>query len=115
MGTLGFGIIVYIVFNEATELTGGPSGFTGIPKLSVAGKVFASDREYYYVVWGAAILLFLRRRTSSCRAMGRALRAIHTSRDRRLGGGGRHAAVQIFVFVLSAFYAAIAGRSTRTT
>ncbi len=35
MGTLGFGIIVFIVFNEATGLTGGPSGFTGIPKLKL--------------------------------------------------------------------------------
>ena len=36
MGTLGFGVIVYIVLNEATGLTGGPSGLTGIPKLTIA-------------------------------------------------------------------------------
>src|SRR5512133_973746 len=28
MATLGLGIIVYIVFNEATDLTGGPSGLS---------------------------------------------------------------------------------------
>ena len=42
-----------------TGLTGGPSGLTGIPKLALAGVVIASDRDFYYVVWGAALLLFL--------------------------------------------------------
>src|SRR5512137_734454 len=37
MATLGFGIIVYIVFNETVEITGGPSGFTGIPTLKLGG------------------------------------------------------------------------------
>jgi len=31
MATLGMGIIVYIVFNEWVELTGGPSGFPAFP------------------------------------------------------------------------------------
>ena len=94
MGTLGFGIIVYIVFNEATALTGGPSGFTGIPKLSVAGKVFSSDREYYYVVWGTVLLLFALSQNLVRSGMGRALRAIHTSETAAVGAGGRHAAIQ---------------------
>ncbi|MBU4447201.1 MAG: branched-chain amino acid ABC transporter permease, partial [Proteobacteria bacterium] len=33
MATLGFGIIVYIILNEADGLTGGPSGLSGIPSL----------------------------------------------------------------------------------
>src|SRR5512139_3742051 len=57
MGTLGFGIIVYIVLNEATDLTGGPSGLTGIPKLGIAGILIASDLVFYYVVWGVVLLL----------------------------------------------------------
>ena len=35
MATLGFGVIVSIVFNEAVDLTGGPSGFVGIPRLEI--------------------------------------------------------------------------------
>jgi branched-chain amino acid transport system permease protein len=31
MATLGFGIIVYIIFNQTQEWTGGPSGLSGIP------------------------------------------------------------------------------------
>jgi len=109
MGTLGFGIIVYIVFNEATELTGGPSGFTGIPKLSIAGMVFSSDRGYYYVVWGTVLLLFALSQNLVRSRMGRALRAIHTSETAASVLGVDTQRYKIFVFVLSAFYAAVAG------
>ena len=37
MATLAFGIIVYIVFNEEIEWTGGPDGMSGIPGLSMFG------------------------------------------------------------------------------
>jgi branched-chain amino acid transport system permease protein len=109
MGTLGFGIIVFIVFNEATAVTGGPSGFTGIPKLSIGGKVFSSDREYYYVVWGAVLLLFALSQNLVRSRMGRALRAIHTSETAAAVLGVDTGRYKIFVFVLSAFYAAVAG------
>jgi len=47
MATLGLGIIIYIVFNEAIDFTGGPSGFSGIPNLSIAGFVFDTDLKNY--------------------------------------------------------------------
>jgi len=109
MGTLGFGIIVYIVFNEATALTGGPSGFTGIPKLSIAGEVVSSDLEYYYVVWATVLLLFALSQNLVRSRMGRALRAIHTSETAASVLGVDTNRYKIFVFVLSAFYAAVAG------
>ena len=37
MATLAFGIIVYLVFVELKDLTGGPSGLAGIPRLAVGG------------------------------------------------------------------------------
>ncbi|MGZ6291293.1 MAG: ABC transporter permease subunit, partial [Syntrophales bacterium] len=37
MATLGMGIIVYIIFNETVDITGGPSGLPGIPNLSICG------------------------------------------------------------------------------
>jgi branched-chain amino acid transport system permease protein len=109
MGTLGFGIIVYIVFNEATAVTGGPSGFTGIPRLSAGGKVVSSDRDYYYVVWGAVLLLFALAQNLVRSRVGRALRAIHTSESAAAVLGVDTGRYKTFVFVLSAFYAAVAG------
>ena len=37
MATLAFGIIIYIIFNEEIEWTGGPDGMSGIPGLSLFG------------------------------------------------------------------------------
>jgi branched-chain amino acid transport system permease protein len=109
MGTLGFGLIVYIVLNEATGLTGGPSGFSGIPKLAVLGRVAASDRAYYYVVWATLLLLFLLAQNLVRSRLGRALRAIHTSETAAAVLGVDTERYKIGVFILSAFYAAVAG------
>ncbi len=109
MGTLGFGIIVYIVLNEATALTGGPSGFPGIPRLGALGAVVASDRAYYYVVWGAVLVLFVLAQNLVRSRVGRALRAIHTSEAAAGVLGVDTGRYKLFVFVLSAFYAGVAG------
>jgi branched-chain amino acid transport system permease protein len=109
MGTLGFGIIVYIVLNEATDLTGGPSGLTGIPKLSVAGISVGSDHAFYYAVWGVALVLFLLAQNLVRSRLGRALRAIHTSETAAAVLGVDTERYKIGVFILSALYAAVAG------
>ena len=109
MGTLGFGVIVYIVLNEATGLTGGPSGLTGIPKLTIAGFPVATDLGFYYVVWGTALLLFLLAQNLVRSRLGRALRAIHTSETAAAVLGVDTERYKIGVFILSALYAAVAG------
>jgi branched-chain amino acid transport system permease protein len=109
MGTLGFGIIVYIVLNEATDLTGGPSGLTGIPRLGVAGISLVSDRAFYYAVWGTLLFLFLLAQNLVRSRLGRALRAIHTSETAAAVLGVDTERYKIGVFILSALYAAVAG------
>jgi len=109
MATLGFGVIVYIFFNETIGLTGGPSGFTGIPRLHVLGYTFTSDRSYYYLVslvLAGVVLLSLNIIHSR---IGRALRAIHTSETAAQNAGIDVAKYKIFVFVLSALFAGLAG------
>jgi branched-chain amino acid transport system permease protein len=109
MATLGFGVIVYIFFNETIDLTGGPSGFTGVPRLSIAGYTFASDISYYYlvsVVLAVVVLLSLNLIGSR---IGRALRALHTSETASQIAGIDIARYKIFVFVLSALFAGLAG------
>ncbi len=109
MATLGFGIIVYIVFNETIELTGGPSGFVGIPRLSLFGYSFDSDLSYYYlVVFVLAIVLMFSLNLIRSR-IGRALRAIHTSEKAAQISGIDIARYKLFIFVLSAILAGIAG------
>jgi branched-chain amino acid transport system permease protein len=109
MGTLGFGLIVYIVLNEATAVTGGPSGLTNIPRLSLFGHTVASDLEFYYVVWGVALFLFILAQNLVRSRLGRALRAIHTSEAAAGILGVDTARYKAGVFILSAGYAAVAG------
>lgn len=109
MATLGFGIIVSIVFNEAVDVTGGPSGFVGIPRLALFGYAFASDLSYYCLV---AAMLWLTTLVSTRvinSRTGRALRAIHVSESAAETMGIDIAKHKRFVFVLSAVYAGIAG------
>jgi branched-chain amino acid transport system permease protein len=109
MATLGFGIIVYIVFNETVKITGGPSGLPGIPNLTLGGIVFDNDLKNYYLIWFASILTMLLCLNLSHSRIGRALRAIHDSEvaARVLGVNVRLLKVQ--VFAISAVISALAG------
>ena len=109
MATLGFGIIVYIFFNETVELTGGPSGFVGIPRLELFGIRFWTDLSYYYLIAGVLVVLMLVSLNLIHSRIGRALRAIHTSEKAAQAAGIDIARYKLFVFVLSAEYAALAG------
>ena len=109
MATLGWGIIVYIVFNELREVTGGPSGLTGIPNLSLFGWPLNTDVRYYYLVWAFALaVIFLSRNIVDSR-VGRALRAIHGSESAAAALGVNTARYKLAVFTLSAVYASLAG------
>lgn len=109
MATLGMGIIVYIVFNETVEVTGGPSGLSGIPNLSIFGFVFNSDTANYYLVWAFTVMTILLSVNLSASRIGRALRAIHDSEvaARILGVNVRLLKVQIFT--ISGILSAVAG------
>ncbi len=109
MATLGLGIIAYIVFNEAVELTGGPSGLSGIPNLSLGSIVFDSDIKNYYLIWSFTLITILLSLNLAHSRIGRALRAIHDSEvaARVMGVNARLLKVQIFA--LSAFISTIAG------
>ncbi len=109
MATLGFGIIVYIIFNETVDWTGGPSGLSGIPNLRLGPFVFDNDRNNYYLVWMMTLGVMLLSINLSQSRIGRALRAINDSEvaARVMGVNARMMKVQIFT--VSAFVSAIAG------
>ncbi len=109
MATLGLGIIIYIVFNETVDLTGGPSGLSGIPNLHVAGITFDSDVKNYYLIWGVTLAVMLFSLNLAGSRVGRALRAVHDSEvaAQVLGVDARGLKVQIFA--LSAIISSLAG------
>ncbi|MBJ6800786.1 branched-chain amino acid ABC transporter permease [Geomonas propionica] len=109
MATLGVGVIVNIAFNETVELTGGPSGLSGIPNLSIGSLTFDSDLKNYYLVWVFALGMILLSLNLVNSRFGRGLRAIHDSEiaARVMGVNARLMKVQ--VFTLSAVMSAIMG------
>jgi branched-chain amino acid transport system permease protein len=109
MATLGVGVIANISFNETVDLTGGPSGLSGIPNLSIGGISFDSDIKNYYLVWTFALIAILLSLNLVNSRVGRGLRAIHYSEvaARVMGVNARLMKVQ--VFTLSAFLSAVAG------
>jgi len=58
MATLGFGMIIYICFNEMDFLTGGPSGLTGIPDMAFFGMPI-DDEFKFFIFMGTVYLLFI--------------------------------------------------------
>jgi len=109
MATLGFGIIVFIVFNEFVDVTGGPSGLPGIPYLQAGKITFDSDLKSYYLIWGVTLAVILLAINLVHSRIGRALRAIHDSEvaARVLGVNARLLKVQIFA--CSAVISCVAG------
>jgi branched-chain amino acid transport system permease protein len=109
MATLGFGIIVYIIFNQAQGLTGGPSGLHGIPSLSLAGFPLNTPERLYFLIWTAVgLILALSANLVDSRA-GRAIRALHDSEAAAQSLGVNTARLKLKVFILSALYASLAG------
>lgn len=109
MATLGFGIIMYILFNETVDWTGGPSGLSGIPNLRIGSLIFDNDWNNYYLVWVFTLAVMLLSINLSQSRIGRALRAIHDSEvaARVMGVNARMLKVQIFA--VSAVISAVAG------
>ena len=109
MATLGFGIIVYIIFNETVDWTGGPSGMSGIPNLSLGPVVFDSDMANFYLIWSFTLLtMFLSINLANSR-IGRALRAIHDSEVAARVMGVNVRLLKVQIFTVSALISALAG------
>jgi branched-chain amino acid transport system permease protein len=109
MATLGFGLIIYILFVELSDFTGGPSGLSGVPYLSIGGFVFDNDIKYYYLVWAVCLAVLLLSQNIVRSRIGRALRSIHSSEVASESLGVNVAQFKTKVFVLSAVYASLAG------
>lgn len=109
MATLGFGVIVYIVFTELQTWTGGPSGLAGIPALRLAGFSFDTPHRLYLLIWLTVFLVLALSASLVDSRVGRALRALHDSEAaaESLGVNTRRLKLQIFVW--SALYASLAG------
>jgi len=109
MATLGLGIIMWILFREMSQFTGGPDGMAGIPYLSIGGFVFDTSFKRYFLVWGFCLAVLLVSQNIVNSRAGRALRAIHGSESAAESIGIDVDKFKVKVLVLSAVYASLAG------
>ncbi len=109
MATLGFNIIVSILLGHLDEITGGPSGFPGIPRLHFGAFTLSTDRSFYYFIWTLFLILFALTLNLNDSRIGRALQSIHERELTSQALGIPSHRYKVMTFVLSAVYAATAG------
>lgn len=109
LGTLGLNIIVDVFIRNFQDLTGGPTGLTGIPPFAIGETVLGGDRVFYFASWGlVALALWLGRNLIDSR-IGRALAAVRASEVVAGTLAIDPAYYKGRVFALSAALAALAG------
>jgi branched-chain amino acid transport system permease protein len=109
MATLGIGLIMWVLFNQLSQYTGGPDGMSGIPYLSIGGFSFDTNFKRFYLVWFFCLaILFLSQNIVRSRT-GRALRAIHGNEAAAESLGINVTQFKVKIFVLSSVYASLAG------
>ncbi len=109
MGTLGFGIILYILFLQLKPITGGASGLAGIEPLSFGFWEPTTPKAYALVVWTTVLLTLALCVNIIHSPGGMALRALHESEVAASTLGVDVASLKVRIFVMSAVLAALAG------
>ena len=103
MATLGFNIIVTIVLNQWESLTGGPSGFAGIPQIT------DSDRSFFLLSWSILIVATGLTLWFQQTITGKVLKALRQNEVAVSSCGINTGLCKVFAFTLSALYAGFAG------
>ncbi len=109
LATLAWGVAGAATFRAADGLTGGASGMTGVPPLSLFGFALTTDRAFGTLAWlvlAACIAGAIRIQDAR---IGRAIAAIRTQERMAQAFGIRVGLLRLQVFMVSAALAAIAG------
>ncbi|UCC61607.1 MAG: branched-chain amino acid ABC transporter permease [Anaerolineae bacterium] len=116
MGTLGLGIVVYIILREnlgvstaKINITGGFDGIPDIGRLSIGSFALWPIERYYFVVWALALAVIVLSLNIVDSRVGRALRSIHGSEVAANTLGVDTDRCKLQVLVVSAVYASLAG------
>lgn len=108
MITMGFVFVVDYIINEATTLTGGGEGLM-VPAVKLGPFVVDNDLEFYFLIMSVLVFLCYFTKNLLRTPFGRALVSI---RDRDIAAevtGVHLARYKVQAFMLSAFYAGVAG------
>lgn len=108
MATLGIGIIISIVLNTESWLTGGSDGLM-TEAFSVAGFEVRDEKTWYWLVGGLLLFSVWIALNIIDSPIGRALRALHGSEVGAEVVGVDTTSCKVLVFVISAVFASVVG------
>jgi len=107
--TLAIGYIAFIVF-ETSPLTGGASGISVGPSLSIGSAVFSGgENSFFYVCTVAALISIVVARNLVVSRTGRALRAVEANEAAAGSAGVNATHYKVVAFVVGAIIASVAG------
>ncbi len=109
MATLGLNFVLHTILLQWDEVTGGPSGFSGIPSLALGRFEFADEFRLHYLLWGVALLVLLLCLNLVRSGVGRGLAALAGDEVAAAALGVDTKTAKVKVFVLSAVLASLAG------
>jgi branched-chain amino acid transport system permease protein len=109
MGTLGVGLIIFVLFREGGTFTGASDGVGSVPRLAIGSFEFWPRDRYYFLVWAVAIAVMWLSLNIVNSRVGRGLRAIEGSELAAQTMGVDIEKFKLQVFVLSTVYASLAG------
>jgi branched-chain amino acid transport system permease protein len=107
--TLALQVIAIDAITNWTSLTGGPSGISGIPPLTIFGHSFAGPTHFLPAAVTAAAGCFLITRHIGNSPFGRALRAMRENETAAASIGKNIFYMKVSVFGLAAALASVAG------
>jgi len=107
LGTLGFGMIVFVVLMQWQDVTGGPSGLP-VPRSAIFGHVL-DWRDFYYIAMSLAVLTFIGCQHIIHSYIGRAFASVREDEEAAQTLGIRVVYYKIISFVFSAVLAGLAG------
>jgi len=109
--TLGFGVILFMIFENWVDLTGGPMGFTGIPPISISGIDidFATKTAFYYIcLFFLAIAIYINRELFHSK-LGRSMLAVHGNEALAQSVGISIVRTKIIAFVMATMLLGLSG------
>ena len=109
LGSLGFNIIVFAIFLNWQELTHGPLVVPGIDRPEIAGFVFSDNGAFLLLALVMLVLAWFLGRFIAASSLGRILKAIREDEGAIAVFGYHVLSFKLFIFVITAAIAAIAG------
>ena len=109
MATLGMNFVFHTILLQWDAVTGGPSGYAGIPYLSIGSLTFDDEVRLHYLLWGGALLALLLCLNLVRSGVGRGLAALAGDETAAAALGVDTRRAKVKVFVLSAILASLAG------